>query len=192
MRAAELAEELADFWFSAIAGAGWQARRAILQEIDSQLAADLEKRSDYEAVWPLFVAAVIGRLGTPPVRDEVQAKLYAVSANERHRAAANEWFAQGASSPRESDAVVHSSDRRRFPRQSIDAVSEIWVQGRPAPCRVVDLSSGGARVVVLDMEPEPGTSVALALPGSGVRDATVVFRNEGGIGLEFADRSEAA
>jgi len=192
MRPAELAEELADFWFSAIAGAGWQARLEILQEIDSQLVADLEKRSDYEAVWPLFVAAVIERLGTLPVTDGAQAKFYEASANEHHREAASAWFAQGSSIPGQTDAGFRWGDRRRFSRQRMDAVSEIWVEGRSTSCRVVDLSRGGARVVVSGMDPEPGTSVALALPSSGVRDATVVFRNHLGVGLKFADRVEAA
>ena len=191
MRAAELAEELAEFWFSAIARAGWEARLRIFQEIDAQLLADLEKRSEYEEVWPRFVGAVIERLGVPPVTNEAQAKIYASSINDRHRDAAGAWIAQEANAS-VGDADVQGRERRRFERQPIDGITELWFQGRSAPCRLVDLSPGGARVVPDGVEPIPGTPVRLALPNAGVRDATVVFRNTAGVGLEFADRPEAA
>ena len=192
MKAAELAEELAEFWYSAIARADWDERLRILREVDSQLLADLEKRSDYEAVWPRFVAAVVERLGAPPVSEEAQAKIYATSGNEGHQEAARAWFAQGGAAPAPVDSVAPRSDRRRFPRQPVDGMSEIWVWGRASSCRLVDLSAGGARVRATGVDAAPGTPVRLALPGSGLRDATVVFRNDLGIGLEFSDRPAAA
>jgi len=189
MKAAELAEELAEFWFSAIARASWQGRLQVLQEIDAQLRADLETRSDYEEVWPRFVAAVIERLDTPPVTNEAQAEIYECSANHGHRDAAKAWMARPAVPERELAGVA---ERRRYPRQKVDGFSEIWVMGRSASCRLVDLSLGGARVVVEGLDPEPGAPVRLAVPSSGVRDATVVFRNQLGIGLEFAGQPAAA
>jgi len=191
MKAAKLAEELAEFWFSAIAGADWEGRLKILQEIDAQLLADLEKRSDYEAVWSVFVAAVIERLGAPPVTNAAQAKVYALSSNERHRGVADAWVARGVSGG-QPITRVEDGDRRRYPRQRVNAISEIWVSGRAASCRIIDLSQGGARVVAEDVEPVKGTAVRLAVPSSGVRDATVVFRNRLGIGLEFSDSPQAA
>jgi hypothetical protein len=188
MKADELAEELAEFWFSAIDRASWDRRLEILQEIDAQLIGDLERRSDYEAVWPRFVAAVIDRLGAPAVTHHAQAKIYASSANPNHREAASAWTAQGAN----GQDGAGSGDRRRFARQTIDGISEIWVRGHAASCRLVDLSPGGARVLVEDAAPVPGTQVRLAVPSSGVRSATVVFRNQMGIGLEFSDRPAAA
>ena len=191
MKAAELAEELAEFWFSAIARASWEARLKIFQEIDAQLLADLEKRSEYEEVWPRFVAAVIERLGVPPVTNEAQAKIYASSINDRHRDAASAWIAHGTDTAAPT-ADVQGRNRRRFARQPIDGITELWFQGRSAPCRLVDLSPGGARVVPDGVEPIPGTAVRVALPNAGIRDATVVFRNNTGVGLQFADQPAAA
>ena len=191
MRATELAEELADFWFSAIEGADWDGRLEILQEIDAQLLSDLEKRSDYETVWPEFVAAVIERLGAPPVTRAAQAKIYALSSKEYHRGAAGAWAGRVVHAGHAVASVV-AGDRRRYPRQPVDTISEIWVRDRVASCRLVDLSLGGARVVVDGVDPAPGTAVRLAVPSAGVRDATVVFRNRLGIGLEFSDQPAAA
>ncbi len=191
MKAAELAEELAEFWFSAIARASWEGRRELLREIDAQLLADLEQRSDYEDVWPLFVAAVIERLGAPRVTCQPQAQVYERSANDGHRSAARAWAGQqGAAGHAAAD--VGGIERRRYPRRKVDGFSELWMMGRSAPCRLVDLSQGGARVVAEGLELAPGTTVRLAVPNSGVRDATVVFRSHLGIGLEFFGQPAAA
>ena len=191
MRADELAEELAEFWFSAVADAGWDARLEILREVDAQLRADLEQKSEYDVVFPRFVAAIIERLGAPPVSENAQATIYDCSADERHRAAARLWsvgaVSEGAPSPDRS-----AEERRRFRRQRVNFISEIWMQGRAAPCRVIDLSTGGARVLAQGIDPEPGTQVHLAVPESGVREARVVFRNDLGIGLQFAEHPAAA
>jgi len=137
------------------------------------------------------VGAVIERLGVPPVTNEAQARIYASSINDRHRDAASAWIAQGAVAG-EPGADVEGRDRRRYARHPIDGITELWFQGRSAPCRLVDLSPGGARVVPDGVEPVPGTAVRVALPEAGIRDATVVFRNKAGVGLEFADRPAAA
>ncbi len=191
MRTNELAEELADFWLSAIAGAGWEDRLTILREVDAQLAADIEKRSEYEAVCPRFVAAVIEQLGMPQVDCEPQAKIYALSAFPRHREAAKAWSERvlGAS-PSGSSAAI-GGDRRRSPRQAVDVISEIWVHEQRASCQVVDLSKGGARLLLRELKASPGTAVRLVLPDVGVRDATVVFRNNVGIGVQFVDQPSA-
>jgi hypothetical protein len=94
MKPEELAEDLANFWFSAIAVASWEGRLKILEQIDAKLLADLENRSDYEAVAPRFVAAVIERLGFPPVESRAQAQIFARSAHERHRDAATAVVAE--------------------------------------------------------------------------------------------------
>lgn len=188
----ELAEELADFWFSAVAGAGWDQRLHILNEIHAQLLLDLESKADYEAVSPLFVAAMIDRLGAPSVENGAQAKIYSSSAREHHREAAKAWRYRGDALEAQLAAGFVSEDRRRFPREFVDALSEIWVQGRAAPCRLVDLSLGGARVVVREPAPAPGTHVRLAVPHRGGCDAKVVFRNRLGIGVQFLEEPVAA
>lgn len=194
MRVEELAEELADFWFSAIAEAEWDRRLQILTEIHLQLRADIESREEYDALSPLFVASVIQRLGAPAVSNEAQAQVYGYSRDPRHRAAVDAWrYGSSATESAPSDGVAGSSERRRWPRMMVDALSEMWIRGRPAPCRLIDLSQGGARIAVLrdTPTPEPGTSVRVAVPKAGLRDAIVVFANSMAIGLRFDTPTEA-
>jgi hypothetical protein len=190
MDAEKLAEELADFWFSVIAEAGWEHRARILKEIHAQLRADMATRAEYEAVAPRFVAALVDRLGEPPVTNRTQAEIYATSAFELHREAARIW-SERAGPDRPSGRAKADGDRRRFSREAVDAISEIWLAGRRSPCQLVDLSLGGARVMLWEPAPVPGTEVRLALPNAGIRDATVVFRNDVGMGIRFADQPAA-
>lgn len=204
MEVDELAEELADFWFTAVEQADWQRRLHLLNEIHAQLLADLESKAEYHAVSPRFVAAIIERLGTPPVEHTAQAQIYASSAIERHREASAAWSPRrGALGGQRASGAQHVSgaqgasgfvreNKRRFPRQAVDAPSKIWVRGHAAPCRLVDLSPGGARVVVREPAPEPGTTVRLAVPETGVLDATVVFSSHIGIGVRFTEQPLAA
>jgi len=180
----ELAEDLANFWFSAIAVASWEGRLKILKQIDAQLIADLERLSDYEAVAPRFVAAVVERLGSPPVESRVQAQIYGRSAFERHRDAARVWL-QTVATGTPPDATPDRQDRRRFARRDVDAISEVWVHERRSPCQLLDLSLGGARVTLWEPAPDPGTAVRLALPDEGLREATVAFRDGAVMGLRF-------
>lgn len=186
MKVDELAEELAEFWFSAISRAGWDERLRILNEIHAQLRSDIPQRTEYEALSPRFVANLINRLGAPPVECDAQAEVYASSFAEPHRQAASEWRR------RQSVGGLMDRDRRRFPRRSVGAISEIWVQGRSTHCQLIDLSQGGARIMAEELPAAPGTPVRLAVPDQGVRDAMVVFRSTAGIGLRFADQPAAA
>ncbi len=99
MRTDELAQDLADFWFSALAEAGWEARLQTLNQIHAQLLADIESRAEYDAVSPLFVAALIDRLGAPLVESDAQAQIYACSNNDGHRDAAKVWSYRDAIAP---------------------------------------------------------------------------------------------
>ena len=191
MRVDELAEELADFWFPAIAGTGWEGRLRILKEIDSQLRSDIEARAEYEAVCPRFLAMLIERLGVPAVDNEAQAQIYSSSAYDHHRMAARIWSERTGSATPPSPGTL-GQERRRFPRHPVDAVSEIWVEGQAQACRLTDLSRGGARVIIPELEPDPGTVVRVAVPEAGVLDATVVFCGKRGIGLRFSDQTAAA
>ena len=191
MDADTLAEELADFWFSAIAEAGWAERVRILKEICAQLLADMETRAEYEAVSPRFVAALIERLGAPPVESTAQAQIYATSALDRHREASRAWSQRAVASGSRSDTLPTGVERRRFPRRPVDAISEVWLRERRSPCRLVDLSLGGARVMLWEPAPVPGTEVRLALPNARIRAATVVFRNDVAMGIRFADQPAA-
>ena len=192
MDADTLAEELADFWFSAIAEAGWAERVRILKEICAQLLADMETRAEYEAVSPRFVAALIERLGAPPVESTAQAQIYATSALDRHREASRVWSQRAVASGSRSGTLPTGEERRRFPRRPVDAISEIWLLERRSPCQLMDLSLGGARVMLWEPAPDPGTAVRLDLPGAGLREATVVFRDDAVMGLRFAVQPASA
>ncbi len=186
----KLAEELADFWFSALEPGNWEQRLHVLGKIYEQLRADLATDAEYEAVSPLFVAMVIERLGAPPLEAEAQAKMYALSANEVHRDASRAWSLQHL-----SDEPEHGSDRRRFPRKVVNLLTDLWIQGFTFPCRLVDISLGGARVAVQEHEalaPVTGAQVRVIVPDEGIRNAIIVFVNDSlEMGLRFLDQPHA-
>jgi len=191
MKPDELAQDLANLWFSAIAVASWEGRLKVLKQIDAQLLDDLETRSDHEAVLPRFVAAVIERLGFPPVENRFQAEIYARSAREDHRDAANVWL-QGVATDTPPHTAPGGPDRRRFARRDVDVISEIWVHERRSPCQLLNLSLGGVRVTLWEPAPDPGTPVRLALPDEGLREATVVFRDGAVMGVRFSEQPATA
>ncbi|MFO8005752.1 PilZ domain-containing protein [Thioalkalivibrio sp.] len=183
----KLALELADFWFPAIANETWEGRLHILDEVHAQLYQDLETAGEYEQVSASFVAALIERLGSPPVTHPAQAQIYAGSSEEQHWGAAMAWqFGEGQDAHGGAPA---GKERRRWPRERVNLLTEMWVQGRPARCRLVDLSRFGARVMPLRYQPRlpPGTSIRVVTPGGRVRDGLVVFASPRGVGLEFAN-----
>lgn len=189
----DLAEQLADFWFPAIASAGWHKRLSILAEVHSQLRSDIGSRSEQEAlaVCQRFLAALIERLGVPAVESDVQAWIYGSSASDEHRAAARIWADR-------TGCVVPSSpgtlreERRCFPRYPIHAMCNIWIGERARACRLLNLSRAGARVQISDLELDPGAVVCLEVPTAGIKEARVVFRGSEGTGLSFLSRVPAA
>lgn len=185
----KLVEELADFWFSALEHGNWEQRFRVLGKIHEQLRIDLATDTEYQQLSPKFVAAIIERLGAPPVESGAQAKIYALSANEVHRDASRAWSLQN-----RSEEPANLSDRRRFPRKIVNLLTDIWIQGFTFPCRLVDISLGGARVAMQQTEaPEPGTPVRVIVPEKGICDAIVVFVNESlEMGLRFLDQPQTA
>ncbi|MBK5930601.1 PilZ domain-containing protein [Halochromatium salexigens] len=184
-----LVEELAEFWVSALEHGNWERRLHVLNKIHDQLRADLATKAEFDMVSPRFVAAIIDRLGAPPVESEAQAKIYAYSLNEVHRDAASAWSLR-----HRSLEGSDQSDRRRFPRKVVNMLSEIWIQGFTAPCRLIDVSLGGARVALQQADaPEPGTEVRVVVPGKGICEAIVVFVNNSlEAGLRFCHQPEPA
>ncbi|MFP4075715.1 MAG: PilZ domain-containing protein [Halochromatium sp.] len=184
-----LVEELAEFWISALEQGNWEQRLQVLNKIHDQLRADLATKAEFDMVSPRFVSAIIERLGAPPVEAEAQAKIYAYSLNEVHRDAATAWSLRS-----RAPEVADHSDRRRFPRKVVNMLSEIWIQGFTAPCRLIDISLGGARVALQQIEaPEPGTEVRVVVPGKGICEAIVVFVNNSlEAGLRFSHQPEPA
>ncbi len=187
---APLIEELADFWVSALEHGNWEQRLQVLNKIHDQLRADLATKAEFEMVSPRFVSAIIDRLGAPPVESSAQATIYAYSLNEVHRDAASAWSLRN----RDLEGEADHSDRRRFQRKMVNKLSEIWIQGFTAPCRLIDVSLGGARVALHQIEaPEPGTEVRVVVPGKGICEAIVVFVNNSlEAGLRFCQQPEPA
>ncbi|WP_018873788.1 PilZ domain-containing protein [Thioalkalivibrio sp. ALJ16] len=184
----KLALELADFWFPVIADENWDQRLRILDEIHGQLYQDLETTEEYEQVSASFVAALIDRLGAPPVTHPAQARIYAGSAEERHWGGALAWQF-GVEQDADTDAPPARMERRRWPREMVNLLTEMWIQGRPARCRLVDISRFGARVMPLRYQPRlpPGTTIRVVVPDGRVRDGIVVFSGPRGVGLEFQE-----
>lgn len=187
----QLVEELADFWFSALDKENWEQCLRVLGKIHEQLWVDLATDAEYKEISPKFVAAIIERWGSPPVEAEAQAKIYALSGKEVHRDASRAW-----SLKHRPEEPTHLSDRRRFPRTIVDLLTDIWIQGFTFPCRLLDISLGGARVAVHAtgaMQPQPGSEVRLIVPDRGIRDAIVVFVNDSlEMGLRFLDQPQTA
>lgn len=187
----QLVEELADFWFSALEQGNWEQCLQVLGKIHDQLRADLATEAEYREISPRFVAAIIERWGSPPVEAEAQAKIYALSAKEVHQDASRAWTLEN-----RPEEPLHLSDRRRYPRTIVNLLTDIWIQGFTFPCRLVDVSLGGARVAVQESEglqPQPGSEVRLIVPEKGIRDAIVVFVNESlELGLRFLEQPEPA
>ncbi|WP_018866602.1 MULTISPECIES: PilZ domain-containing protein [unclassified Thioalkalivibrio] len=183
----KLALELADFWFPAIADQPWEERLRILDEVHGQLYQDLETVGEYEQVSASFVAALIDRLGSPPITHPAQAQIYASSSEERHWGAAMAWqFGEGQDA---GATTPMPEERRRWPREIVNRLTEMWVQGRPARCRLVDISRYGARVMPLRYQPRlpPGTPIRVMVAEGSVRDGVVVFSSPRGVGLQFAN-----
>ena len=183
-----LVEDLVDFCFSPFEQGNWEQRFQVLGKIHEQLRTDLATDAEYRDISPRFVAAVIERLGAPPVESGAQAKIYALSSNEVHRDASRAWTMQN-----RVEEPANLSDRRRFPRKIVNLLTDIWIQGFTFPCRLVDISRGGARVAVQQTEaPEPGTPVRVIVPDKGICDAIVVFVNDSlEMGLRFLDQPQA-
>jgi hypothetical protein len=80
-------------------------------------------------------------------------------------------------------------ETRRNKRQPFDYVGLLdYRDGKePRPCQIIDISNGGARLVVFtDPEGIPDTLTLLLSPSAKVRRACkVVWRSDGGIGVQF-------
>jgi len=182
----ELVEELADFWWSAIRAADWDRRMQILGEVHLQLWADLESRTEVDALWGRLVAVLVERLGFPPVEGDAQARIYARSADVRHRSAAALWHLRRQSLA-EVSGMPGRGERRRSHRHVVDVPAELWAGEGRADCRLVDISYGGTRLAMpgVTTRPEPGDRVCLAMPPAGTRAAIVVFARGEGIGCRW-------
>lgn len=184
MTVEELAEELVEFWISALEERDWAGRLELMNRIHEQLYKDMEDERTYRQVSPLFVGAVVSRLGTPEVVSDAQAEIYAQSGDPEHRAAARLWSRHGYAAGGGQDSAA--AERRQAARQLVDEPSLVWVDQRTVACRLVDLSAGGARVAAFGCALETGSVIKLAMPDGQVRSAVVVHANDASAGLRFA------
>ncbi|ABI55503.1 PilZ domain-containing protein [Alkalilimnicola ehrlichii MLHE-1] len=190
MNVEELAEELADFWASALVERDWAGRLELMNRIHEQLYKDLEDERTFRQVSLHFVAAAIHRLGDPPVTSDAQAEIYAQSADEAHCQAARLWWKHGRGGNEAGEAA--GEERRRYQRRVVDEPSLVWIGEHTVACRLVDLSAGGARVTAFATDLGVGTQVRVAMPDGEVQPAKVVHANACSAGLRFEPVQRAA
>ena len=89
--------------------------------------------------------------------------------------------------------VREGKERRAAPRfgSAFDTVLRGTKSAARSPCRIIDISSGGARLMIYqDLSPE--TSIQLALPGKGLVDAHIVWANGREAGCRFDSPLDAS
>ena len=86
----------------------------------------------------------------------------------------------------EAAAALFRQDRRRAPRTYVGEAAElsIPVEDMVLPCLLVNISSGGAKVVC-DAIPPRGTAVELILATGRRIPATTAWISDGALGLPF-------
>ena len=76
------------------------------------------------------------------------------------------------------------ADRRAFPRYTVDLPAHLSVNGRSAPCRLVDVSAGGA-LLRTDRKVAVGDLVSVDLPHCGPTIGTVVRLTSSHVAVSF-------
>lgn len=87
-----LARELVDRCADLLLDKSWPERLRALMEMHDQLRDDIEDFAVFCEVFPLFIQALIERLGISEIECLEQAHIYANSADEAHRQAAGAWM----------------------------------------------------------------------------------------------------
>lgn len=77
-----------------------------------------------------------------------------------------------------------NADRRAFPRFSVDLPAHLSVNGRSAPCRLVDVSAGGA-LIRTKRQVAVGDLVSVDLPHCGPTIGTVVRLTPSHVAVSF-------
>ena len=85
-------------------------------------------------------------------------------------------------------AVVDNSlaERRRYKREQVDLAGRQFepTENREAPCKIVDLSPGGARVLS-EVVPPPGALVVIYIDGFGRIEGSIARTEQNGFGIQF-------
>lgn len=77
-----------------------------------------------------------------------------------------------------------AADRRAFPRYSVDLPAFLSVNGQSAPCKLVDVSAGGA-LLRTDRQVRVGDMVSVDLPHCGPTIGTVVRLTPSHVAVSF-------
>jgi PilZ domain len=76
------------------------------------------------------------------------------------------------------------ADRRAYPRISVDMPAHLSVNGKSAPCRLVDVSAGGA-LIRTKRHVSVGDMVSVDLPHCGPTIGTVVRLTSSHVAVSF-------
>lgn len=76
------------------------------------------------------------------------------------------------------------ADRRAFPRFSVDMPAHLSINGKTAPCRLIDVSAGGA-LIRTKRHVEVGDMVSVDLPHCGPTIGTVVRLTPSHVAVSF-------
>jgi hypothetical protein len=87
-----LVAELVERWSPALTPKSWDERLESLNEIHDYLVEEFATFAEFGEVFPLFIGALIEKLGNGPVTSRAQAHIYANSQSEKHRHAAGDWL----------------------------------------------------------------------------------------------------
>lgn len=87
-------------------------------------------------------------------------------------------------SPQSHDRRNGNADRRAHPRISVDMPAHLSVNGKSAPCRLVDLSAGGA-LIRTKRHLSLGDLVSVDLPHCGPTIGTVVRLTPSHVAVSF-------
>ena len=78
-------------------------------------------------------------------------------------------------------------DRRRAPRLEVDATADLIAGGLSKPAVICDISPGGVRLDTGGRSVAAGARVYIRLATYGLRQAKVVWSDDGSIGVQFLD-----
>ena len=76
------------------------------------------------------------------------------------------------------------ADRRAFPRYTVDLPASLSINGQSAPCKLVDVSAGGA-LLRTDRKVAVGDMVSVDLPHCGPTIGTVVRLTPSHVAVSF-------
>lgn len=86
--------------------------------------------------------------------------------------------------PNSRQRTAAGMDRRAFPRYAVDLPAHLSINGQAAPCKLVDVSAGGA-LLRTDRKVAVGDMVSVDLPHCGPTIGTVVRLTPSHVAVSF-------